>query len=228
MDKSMIHSKSFTGRAEAAKPHQGAELMRILLADDHDLVRETIAAFLEREADAHVQVVATLPEALEAVGTGRPFDVILLDYNMPGMNGLEGLTRMLQEVPKSSSVAILSGTASPEIAETAIKSGARGFVPKTLASRSMASAVKFMAAGEVYAPFDFMQGKAGTTENSPLTTREQQVLAGICQGKSNKEIARDHDLQEVTVKLHVKTLSRKLNARNRTHAAMIARDRNLI
>ena len=73
-----------------------------------------------------------------------------------------------------------------------------------------------------------MQGKAGTTENSPLTTREQQVLAGICQGKSNKEIARDHDLQEVTVKLHVKTLSRKLNARNRTHAAMIARDRNLI
>ncbi len=61
-----------------------------------------------------------------------------------------------------------------------------------------------------------------------LTRREIEVLRGICEGKSNKEIARDHDLQEVTVKLHVKTLSRKLGAKNRTHAAMIARDNNLL
>ena len=147
---------------------------------------------------------------------------------MPGMNGLEGLSRMI-EANGGRPVAILSGTASREIAETALKAGAAGFVPKTLASRSMVTAAKFMAAGEVFAPFNFMQQDGADGANpAQLTRRESQVLRGICEGKSNKEIARDHELQEVTVKLHVKTLSRKLGARNRTHAAMIARDRNLI
>jgi two-component system nitrate/nitrite response regulator NarL len=84
-----------------------------------------------------------------------------------------------------------------------------------------------MAMGEVYAPFDFMQ-QAQKKAVGNLTERETDVLKGLCDGKSNKEIARDLDLQEVTIKLHVKTLSRKLEARNRTHAAMIATERNLV
>lgn len=200
--------------------------MRVLIADDHDLVRETIAAYLLNEGVVEVRTAATLDEAIaEADNTGS-FDVVLLDYNMPGMNGLEGLTKMRQ-ANDDRPVALISGTATRDVADAALKAGAAGFVPKTLASKSMVTAIRFMAAGETYAPFGFMQ-EAPAAGDGLLTKRETDVLRGICDGKSNKEIARDLDLQEVTVKLHVKTLSRKLEARNRTQAAMIARDRNLV
>lgn len=201
-------------------------MMRILVADDHDLVRETIAAFLDGSDVEEVQTVATLEDAVaEAERTGS-FDLVLLDYNMPGMNGLEGLGRMRQ-ANAGRPVAILSGSATRDVAEAALKAGAQGFIPKTLSARSLLTAARFMAAGEVYAPIEFLQQPEADETVGSLTKREQDVLRGICEGKSNKEIARDLDLQEVTVKLHVKTLSRKLDARNRTHAAMIARDRGL-
>jgi len=201
--------------------------MRILVADDHDLVRETIASFLNgSDGITAVETAATLDAALDIVAGEYVFDLVLLDYNMPGMKGLTGLKRM-KEAVGTVPVAILSGTASPSIAQAAIEAGAMGFVPKTLGSKSMVSAVKFMAMGEVYAPFEFMQQTRENTVGN-LTERETAVLQGVCEGKSNKEIARDLDLQEVTIKLHVKTLSRKLEARNRTHAAMIAKERNLV
>ena len=210
---------------QTADSTQGLDL-RILLADDHDLVRETLAAFLQRERIAAVSTASDLDGALAAVHAEEEFDLVLLDYNMPGMNGLEGLARM-KEATGGRPVALLSGNASRAIAEEAIASGAAGFVPKTLASKSMAMAVRFMAAGEVFVPYEFMQQQDSPSVGG-LSQRETDVLRGICEGKSNKEIARDLDLQEVTIKLHVKTLSRKLDARNRTHAAMIARDMNLI
>ncbi|ETA50954.1 response regulator [Ponticoccus alexandrii] len=199
--------------------------MRILVADDHDLVRETIAAYLNGTEIEEVQTVATLDEALQVVEETGSFDLVLLDYNMPGMNGLDGLTRM-QAANAGRPVAILSGSATREIADAALKAGAQGFIPKTLSARSLLSAARFMAAGETYVPLEFLQQQPAD-KGGPLTRRELEVLRGICEGKANKEIARDLDLQEVTVKLHVKTLSRKLEARNRTHAAMIARDRGL-
>ncbi len=88
-----------------------------------------------------------------------------------------------------------------------------------------------MAAGEVFAPVDFMAQREEVAEHqfhSTLSPREREVLIGLTQGLSNKEIARNLDLQEVTVKLHVKTLSRKLSARNRTHAAMIAKESGFV
>lgn len=200
--------------------------MRVLIADDHDLVRETVAAFLLAEGVLEVKTAASLDEALRITDESGSFDVVLLDYNMPGMNGLDGLARMRQ-ANDNRPVAILSGTATRDVADAALKAGAAGFVPKTLASKSMVTAIRFMAAGETYAPFGFMQ-EAPAAGDGLLTKRETDVLRGICEGKTNKEIARDLDLQEVTVKLHVKTLSRKLEARNRTQAAMIARDRNLV
>jgi len=199
--------------------------MRVLIADDHDLVREALASFLQGEGVVEVQTVPTLDDAVRAADESGSFDLVLLDYNMPGMNGLEGLDRMIAANDRRP-VAIISGTASRSLAEQAIRAGAAGFVPKTMSSRSMVSAVRFMAAGEVYAPFSFMQSAQAGSSN--LSHRETEVLRGLCEGKSNKEIARVLDLQEVTIKLHVKTLSRKLNAKNRTHAAMIAREQNLI
>lgn len=200
--------------------------MRILLADDHDLVRETMAAFLMSQGQAEVDTAGTLDDALARMTANGAYDLVLLDYNMPGMNGLQGLDRM-RAASADTPVAILSGTTTRGLAEEAIAAGAAGFVPKTLAPKSMISAARFMAAGEIYAPFEFMQKKSETWSGL-LTDRELEVLQGICRGQSNKEIALDYDLHEATVKLHAKTLCRKLGARNRTHAAMIARDRNLV
>ncbi len=200
--------------------------MKILVADDHDLVRETIAAFLASEGEASVVTAGTLPEAIEEVNQKGPFDLVLLDYNMPGMNGLCGLKKMIAS-SEEKPVALMSGTTTRALAEEAIAEGAAGFVPKTLGSKSMISAARFMAAGEIYAPFNFMQNKEQQAAEL-LTKRELEVLLGICRGHSNKEIARDYSIHEATVKLHAKTLCRKLGARNRTHAAMIARDRNLV
>lgn len=91
----------------------------------------------------------------------------------------------------------------------------------------MVSAIRFMVAGETYLPVGLTQ-QTQDQRVADLTRRETDVLRGICEGKSNKEIALDLSLQEVTIKLHVKTLCRKLDARNRTQAAMIARDRHLV
>lgn len=196
-------------------------MARILVADDHDLVRETIAAYLEAEGLGPVTLARDLFQALSQVREAR-FDLVLVDYDMPGMDGLGGLGRLIAASP-GRPVALISGVISADAAAAALEMGASGFVPKTLGSRGMLAAVRAMLSGDVFAPLTLIQ----RADESLLSARELDVLRGICAGKSNKEIARDHDLQEVTVKLHVKTMSRKLGARNRTHAAMIARDRKL-
>ncbi|MEY8880598.1 response regulator [Donghicola sp. XS_ASV15] len=200
--------------------------MRVLLADDHELVAQTIAAYLRSEIHADVTVAPNVEEVLQMVAHQRRFDLILLDLNMPGMNHLEGLERVMAAA-ECARVAIISGYNGRIVAEEAVARGASGFLPKTIAPVSMISAIRLMAAGEVFLPFSSLIAAEVDIAAAPLTRRELQVLQGICEGKSNKEIARSHELQEVTVKLHVKTLSRKLGARNRTHAAMIARDRQL-
>ncbi len=198
---------------------------QLLLADDHDLVRETIAAYLRQQDGFEVAVAASLEEALVAARAGE-FDLVLLDYAMPGMDSLGGLGRMKEAV--SCPVAIISGTAPPDVARRALRSGAAGFLPKTLDPMSLVTAVRHMLLGETYMPMEFLSDKGQADQQRiVLTPREQDVLRGVAEGKSNKEIARDLNIQEVTVKLHVKTLSRKLGARNRTHAAMLGRDMGL-
>jgi len=202
-------------------------MARLILADDHDLVRETIAAYLRDPGGFEVDVADGLEGAMALVPGPGAADLVLLDFRMPGMETLNGLARMRARA--RCPVAILSGTAPPDVARRALRAGAAGFLPKTLAPQALIAAVREMLAGGIYKPCDFLHSDAdrAAQERLGLTAREREVLAGLFDGKSNKEIARDLDIMEVTVKLHLKSLNRKLGARNRTQAAMIARDMGL-
>ncbi|MBD3626135.1 MAG: response regulator transcription factor [Rhodobacteraceae bacterium] len=203
--------------------------MKILIADDHDLLRDTLNLFLESEGGIQTVCVPDLESAMEAIDAQGPFDLVLLDYNMPGMNGLDGLERMMKHAG-GQRVALISGVANRDIAEKALAAGAAGFLPKTLTAKTLSNAVRFMAMGEKYAPLDFMTATEEAPRNAmaeKLSKRELQVLEGLTEGKSNKEIARDLDVTEPTVKLHVKTLYRKIGAANRTQAALLAKEAGL-
>ncbi|MFN3207938.1 MAG: response regulator transcription factor [Roseovarius sp.] len=201
-------------------------MIKILLADDHTLVRATIAYFMTHQAGFDVAQAGSLNEALDVNAAQGPFNLVLLDYTMPGMEAMSGIKAM--RARSGCPVAILSGTAPPDIARRALRAGAAGFLPKTLAPQALVVAIQQMLAGDTYLPFDILKDTGAALSGVHLTPREQDVLNGLAEGKLNKEIARELAIQEVTVKLHVKTLSRKLGAKNRTHAAMLARDLGLL
>ena len=204
--------------------------MRVLIADDHDLLRDMLVMYLSSQGEIETDTAANVDGACAQIEKSEtPYDLVLLDLNMPGMNGLDGLDRVMA-LKDGQRVALMSGEATRDIAEQALERGAAGFVPKTLPAKSMINAVRFMAMGEQYAPIDFMTAVDDAPINplaEKLTQRELKVLKGLTEGKSNKEIARYLDLQEPTIKLHVKTLYRKVGAANRTQAAMIARQAGL-
>lgn len=192
--------------------------MRILLADDHDLVRDAISALLTKEdPDMDVTQACDFSEALAAVRAGPAFDVIILDLRMPGMNGLSGAQKM-REVAPASGLLIMSGSANSNDVRAALKLGARGFVPKTLAGRSLSNAIRLVAAGDSYVPAELLTANDNTANGVAvrLTDREAEVLAQLRLGNSNKDIARALSIAETTVKLHIRSLSDKFAARNRT------------
>ncbi len=204
--------------------------MRVLIADDHDLLRDTLALYLSQEEGIESVPAADFDGARSLAADSGPFDVVVLDFAMPGMNGLEGLREALGW-SGTRAVALMSGIAPREVAEAAYSMGAAGFLPKTMPARTLASAVRFMGSGEIYTPVDLVAAAGSDAGAHPmagrLTRRELQVLEGLCRGRTNKEIARDLDVMEPTVKLHVKTLCRKLGASNRTQAAMIGKETGL-
>jgi two-component system nitrate/nitrite response regulator NarL len=201
--------------------------MRILIADDHELLRDVLRSYLEAGDGFTVTTAADLPEALAAIAEQTPFDLVLLDYAMPGMNGFGGLETAVA-ANGGKPVALMSGLAPGGVPEKVLACGGAGYLPKTLPARSVVNAIRFMAAGEIYVPLEFSRPPAApATSNGCLSPREREVLTGLCAGQANKEIARDLGLREPTIKLHVKLLCRKLGARNRTQAAMIARERSL-
>lgn len=201
----------------------------ILLADDHDLVRDTIAAYLETVDDFKLLTASDFDQALELMGGLDPIDLLILDYNMPGMKGLEGLERATKAHPECK-VVLMSGVANKDIANSAMARGAHGFIPKSLTAASLVNAIKFVLSGERYFPFDFAGSDSDAKQSgvfAELSAREMETLEQLCIGLSNKEIARNLDIQEVTVKLHVKNLLAKLGVSNRTQAAILAKERHV-
>ncbi|MFM2042234.1 MAG: glycerol metabolism activator AgmR [Pseudomonadota bacterium] len=198
--------------------------MRLLIADDHDLVRDALASHLERVLPGAVVLGAgSVDEALTALAgegaAGHRVELLLLDLRMPGMNGLDGLGRLRAAHPDCK-VALMSGEAGPGDVRGALALGCVGFLPKTLPAGDLVAAIHRMIEGERFVP----EGATDSAEpeTGGFTRREREVLDYLFKGLSNKEIARALDLEEVTVKLHVRGLCRKLGAKNRTQAAMRA------
>jgi DNA-binding NarL/FixJ family response regulator len=201
--------------------------MKILLADDHNLVRDTIARFLgQLSNDIQVLHAATLPQALEIARRSEPLDIIILDLNMPGMNGLAGLKGM-QGARAGVPVVILSGEIDPHTIRSALEAGAAGFLPKTMRGAAMLGALRLVVSGERYVPDIVLSTVASTTEGQPsigralaaLTPRERDVLRLLVEGLPNKEIAQRLKVEIVTVALHLRSIYRKLGVENRTQAA---------
>jgi DNA-binding NarL/FixJ family response regulator len=223
--------------------------MRLLLADDHTLFREALVQYIERaEPDAEVLLARDMNEVMHIMEEKPQVDLILLDLRMPGMNGLQGLRLLRQNHPETR-VALLSGMAEKEHVEEAMALGASAYFPKTLSATQMMKGIrKVVTEGENYVAMDHNsndimpshfghdrrardRGPGGGAVSVPdvaarvrLTPREQEVLVFLMRGASNKEIANSLNLQIVTVKLHVRGICRKLNAKNRTQAVLRAQE----
>jgi len=215
--------------------------MRIIVADDHPLYREAVKLRLERLLpESEVLEVGSLDELMRQAQAAptRRIDLVLLDLYMPGMESGPGVAAVVQALPDTP-VALMSGAASAQDVRQAIAAGARGFLPKTMASELFAMGISMILAGGSYLPAETMQATGLAAGVPPaqagdrgfadaLSPRERQVLVRLSSGASNKEIGRDLKLAEVTVKLHVRQILRKIKARNRSEAASMATRAGLI
>ncbi len=216
--------------------------MLVAVADDHPLYREAVKLRLERLLpDCQVIEAGTLGQLLAQIRTASPslrVDLALIDLNMPGMAPPGGIGTVTQAMPDTP-VVLMSGAARPQDVRQAVAAGARGFLPKTMPSDLFAMAISMILAGGAYLPTETLQESGATSSEPPgvaaasdfadrLTPRERQVLVRLAAGGSNKEIGRELNLAEVTVKLHVRQILRKINARNRSEAASMAARAGLI
>lgn len=210
--------------------------MKLLLADDHTLFRDALILYIERaNPECGLSVAKDLHEALSVLEENPDQDLILLDLRMPGMNGLDGLKTVKEKYPDIP-VALMSGVAEEQDVKKAMEMGAAGYFPKTLPGKDLLVAIQKVVSGEEFLPLDKENDKVmpsyygskseGNTDVS-LTPREAEVLTFLARGASNKEIANELDLQVVTVKLHVRGICKKLDAKNRTQAALRARELGL-
>ena len=203
--------------------------IRILVADDHEMILDIARMYLDQQGDMSVVTVPDLDAALNAFREEGPFDVVILDYQMPGMDGLAGLQKMVSlagDLP----VAIITGNATRNLMNQSLDAGAAGIISKSLPMRSLANSIRFIHSGETYLPLYLMQDEPNkkAVVSGPLSGREMTVLGHLGEGRKNKEIASILGLSEGTVKMHVMSICRKLEAANRTQAVVIARDMGLL
>jgi two-component system, NarL family, response regulator DesR len=194
--------------------------IRLLLADDQELLRAALAVVLDLEDD--FEVVASVGRGDEVVGAARAneADVALLDIEMPGIDGLAAAAVLAQEVPHCRSV-ILTTFGRPGYLRRAIESGAYGFVVKDSAPEALAAAIRRVAAGErVVDPG--LAAASLATGNSPLTARERDVLVAARPGATVAEIAGKLCLSEGTVRNYLSSAIAKTGTRNRAEAVLMA------
>ncbi len=201
-----------------------AERIRVLVVDDHQVVRQGLRAFLEAQDD--IEVVGEAADGAECVAAAdrlRP-DVVLLDLRMPGTDGLAAL-RALREHENPARVLVVTSFTEPAAVLPAVRAGAAGYVYKNVDPQALAAAVRAVHAGHVLLHPE-VAALLAAGEPDPggvrLTARERQVLAAMARGQSNREIARSLSVAEKTVKTHVSSVLAKLGVHDRTQAALYA------
>lgn len=216
--------------------------MKIIIADDHVLFRESLGEYLNRYLpDADVLFFSDFHEVYQTLKEGVSCDLVLLDYNMGGMNGSQGLQTLREEYP-SLSVAIMSGVAERYQVRVALDLGAAGYFPKTLPGKGFVEGIRSILSGKKFVPVSsnsgflmssYQSGHSGqgkdsgsyvTYEDIGLSKREGEVLSALLKGHSNKVIASDLGIQEVTVKMHVSKICQKMHVKSRTQIVLKARD----
>jgi DNA-binding NarL/FixJ family response regulator len=211
--------------------------MKLIVADDHTLFRNGMALLLKGQCDCEIWEGDGLDAALAEVEAHADVDLALLDLHMPGMNGVEGIRRFKARHPKLP-VIILTGAEEPQQIQDVLSAGASGFIPKSSTSAVMLSAIRLVLSGGTYIPPQLLSavsaaahpGVAVGYERVPaqLTERQMQVLRLLAEGKPNKAICRELNIEEGTVKAHVATLFRALDVTNRTEAAIVAKQKGLL
>ncbi|MER8237262.1 response regulator [Streptomyces sp. NPDC101490] len=202
--------------------------IRVLLVDDHQVVRRGLRTFLEVQDD--IEVVGEASDGAEGVARAeelRP-DVILMDVKMPGTDGMEALKR-LRGLANPARVLVVTSFTEQRTVVPALRAGASGYVYKDIDPDALAGAIRSVHAGHVLlqpevagALLSQEDAPGGTGRGSTLTEREREVLGLIADGRSNREIARALVLSEKTVKTHVSNILMKLDLADRTQAALWA------
>ncbi|UQU61595.1 response regulator transcription factor [Couchioplanes caeruleus] len=200
------------------------EPIRVLVVDDHPVVRQGLRTFLDLQDDMTVVgEAADGAGAVTAAGELSP-DVVLLDLRMPGADGIAAL-RGLREAGSAARVLVVTSFTEPSAVLPAVHAGAAGYVYKDIDPPALASAIRSVHAGHVLLHPDvarlLTEGRAGPGDPQ-LTPREREVLAAIARGRANREIARQLGLAEKTVKTHVSAILTKLGLQDRTQAALYA------
>lgn len=211
--------------------------MKYLIVDDHALVAGALTLLLEdRDPEADVHTAATADAALELVDREGDADLLILDLSLPGVTGTELMEEILRRQPMLK-ILVVSGLADQESIMRVLQLGAAGFVPKSLDTELLSSAIDFVLKGGVYIPsklltesqkdgfFTRTAARLKAPESAPphLTDRQLDVLAQLAKGAPIKRICRELDLSEGTVKTHVAAIYRSFGASNRTEALIAAR-----
>lgn len=211
--------------------------MKYLIVDDHALVAGALTLLLEdRDPEADVHTAATADAALELVDREGDADLLILDLSLPGVTGTELMEEIVRRQPMLK-ILVVSGLADQESIMRVLQLGAAGFVPKSLDTELLSSAIDFVLKGGMYIPsklltesqkdgfFTRTAARLKAPESAPphLTDRQLDVLAQLAKGAPIKRICRELDLSEGTVKTHVAAIYRSFGASNRTEALIAAR-----
>lgn len=207
--------------------------IRILLVDDHQLLLDAIKRPLQ-QVGFEIFTSNSFSATCEQINENGFFDVVLLDVNMPDMNGLTSIKTIIN-LNEPGATVLFSGSASTILVSRALEEGAKGYIPKSLPLSTLENALRLVASGERFVPYCFIEaanrdyaGQMPPKPGAKLSARELRVLYGASVGQSNKEIAHELALSEVTIKMHMRSICCKLGAKNRTQAAMIAKQLQII
>jgi DNA-binding NarL/FixJ family response regulator len=203
------------------------EKIRVLVVDDHPIVRLGLVAFIDAQPNMVVVAeAATGEDAVELFRSHQP-GVVLMDLRLPGISGVDAIRAIRAEFPQSRFVVMTTYEGDEDIFQ-ALKAGAQAYLIKCMPPQVMVDAIVKVNAGLRVIPPSVAGSLAGRTPNSALTVREQDVLALIVKGKSNKEIAAELGITEGTVKCHVNVILSRLGVSDRTQAAVTALQRGIV